>query len=182
MDITLHIGAHRTATTSFQACLRGNLATLRGAGVDAWGPRLLRNGLFDGLGGRGVYPRAAAKVQGRVALKLHGAAARGVRTLLVSEENMMGSVRACVRARALYPDLAERLERYIAVMNGQVTRIVLNVRALDLWWGSALAYAVARPQSPPARRRPEGCARARRQRPARSPTTDQAPAHSGRHA
>ncbi|MEO0937948.1 MAG: hypothetical protein AAFY38_07315 [Pseudomonadota bacterium] len=162
MDITLHIGAHRTGTTSFQTCLRGNLAPLREQGVDAWGPRLLRSGLFDGLGGRSVYPRAAAKVQGRVALRLHGTAARGTQTLLVSEENMMGSVRACVRARTLYPDLASRLVRYVDVMHGRVTRIVLNIRALDLWWASALAYAVSRGQSLPNRAALEAIAAAPR--------------------
>ncbi|MEL7099519.1 MAG: hypothetical protein AAGM84_11880 [Pseudomonadota bacterium] len=162
MDITLHVGAHRSATTSFQACLSENLGVLRAEGLDAWGPRLLRKGLFDGLGGSVVYPRAAAKVHGRVALRLSHAQARGAETLVVSEENMLGSVRANVRARLLYPDVADKLARYVAVMDGQVARIVLVVRALDHWWASACAYAVARGHSLPNARALEAMAAAPR--------------------
>ena len=49
MEIVLHIGAHRTATTSFQAYMRGNAPGLVQGGVAFWGPLRTRNGLFSGL-------------------------------------------------------------------------------------------------------------------------------------
>ena len=49
MDIILHLGAHRTATTSFQHYLRANAAGLGAAGIGVWGPETTRDGLLAGV-------------------------------------------------------------------------------------------------------------------------------------
>ncbi|MEM8577322.1 MAG: hypothetical protein AAGF60_05685 [Pseudomonadota bacterium] len=144
MDIIFHIGAHRTATTSFQACARANAALLARAGLAVWEPRMLRRGLLDGLG-----TDRALRARGRVQFRLARAARDGTRQVVVSEENMLGSVRANIRARSLYPDAGARMARYAAVVDNAVRCVVLTVRALDLYWASALAYGVGRGHSVP---------------------------------
>ena len=64
--------------------------------------------------------------------------------LLVSDENFAGTMRNAIRTKTLYPAMGERMARFGAAFGGQVGRIVMSVRALDLWWASAAAYTVAR--------------------------------------
>jgi len=49
MDVILHIGAHRTATTTFQAWMLQNADALAAGGIAYWGPDRTRAGLFSGL-------------------------------------------------------------------------------------------------------------------------------------
>lgn len=146
MDVILHLGAHRTGSTSFQDALRRNADSLTGAGIGFWGPRRTRSGLFSGaLPQPGSDPvRAARRARGRMQLHLNKTAASGVKTLLISDENLIGSVRANMRARGLYPDIGQRMARYAQLFDGRVTRIVLSLRAQDLWWSSAIAYGIGR--------------------------------------
>ena len=147
MDIILHVGSHRTGSTSFQHYLRGNRAHLMAQGTALWEPHMLRKGLFDGLfatprmqNGRNLQRRAMGRV------RLHAAQAKraGAQRLLVSEENMIGAPRACLRAASLFPAIGERMARLDAAFEGRVTRVVMCIRAQDLWWSSIAAYGVGR--------------------------------------
>jgi hypothetical protein len=147
MDIILHVGAHRTGSTSFQHYLRGNRARLFAQGTALWEPDMLRRGLFDGLfakprmqNGRDLQRRAMGRV------RLHAAQAKraGAQRLLVSEENMIGAPRACLRAGLLYPAIGERMARLDAAFEGRISRVVMSIRAQDLWWSSVAAYGVGR--------------------------------------
>ncbi len=147
MDVILHIGAHRCATTSFQNYLRKNTERLSRDGIGFWGPRRTRNGMFSGLlpgpgaaTGRDRQNRAA----GRIQLNLSRSETAGVQRLIVSDENMMGSVRGNLRLAELYCGVGERMARYAAAFGDRVTDVVLNVRALDSYWSSALSYGVVR--------------------------------------
>ncbi|UWR25439.1 hypothetical protein K3757_13330 [Sulfitobacter sp. S223] len=147
MDIILHVGAHRTGSTSFQHYLRGNRARLAAEGTALWEPHMLRKGMFDGLfaqprmlNGRDLQRRAMGRV------RLHAAQAKrvGAERLLVSEENMIGAPRACLRAGSLYPAIGERLARLDAAFEGRISRVIMSIRAQDLWWSSVAAYGVGR--------------------------------------
>lgn len=147
MNITLHIGAHRSASTSFQRHLRHNTTLLARQQVEIWGPRQTRKSLFVGLfpgvaaaKGRAGQDRAAARVQQH----LRQARAKGRQAVLVSDENMIGSVRHCLRRRMLYPAIGERMARVAEAFGGQVDRVVLVIRSQDAWWSSAIAYGVGR--------------------------------------
>ena len=147
MDIILHIGAHRTGTTSFQHYLRGNRARLVDDGTGVWEPQMMRQGLLDGLfakprilNGRDLQRKA----MGRVRVRATQAERTGIERLLVTEENMIGAPRACLRAAMLYPAIGERMARLDAAFEGRITRVVMNIRALDLWWSSVAAYGVGR--------------------------------------
>lgn len=146
MDIILHPGAHRTASTAYQAYLRGNTAALLAQGCGFWGPLRTRKGLLHGLG---QPPRTAAdrktaeRAAGRVRVNLARARMSGLRHLIVSDENMLGNMRRCLSARRLYHDVGERMARF-GVAFGPVTRVHLTIRNQADWWSSVLACMVAR--------------------------------------
>ncbi|WP_298919817.1 hypothetical protein [uncultured Roseobacter sp.] len=165
MDVILHIGAHRTGTTSFQDYMRRHTEPLAAMGVGFWGPGRTRRGLFSGLvpkdevcTGRDLRRQA----EGRVQLQLAGARARGLSTLVVSDENMMGSVRENLRSGSLYPGIGERMTRFARAFEGQVSTIMISVRSLELYWSSALSFGVARGYPVPDREKLRKIAQSRR--------------------
>lgn len=148
MDIILHLGAHRTASTSFQRYMRASETRLGGQGVGFWGPSRTRKGLFHNVA---VAPlptlvgkRHGARAAGRVMLGCQAAARQGTQTLIVSDENMIGTPRGNLRAGMLYPEIGERMARFHMAFGQNVTRVVLSIRALDTYWASLLAYSLPR--------------------------------------
>ncbi|MFD1508375.1 hypothetical protein [Lacimonas salitolerans] len=161
MDVILHIGAHRTASTSFQAYLRDNDAALTRQGVGAWGPRRTRGGLFAGIWPEAeVLPRrdGPARAAGRIALALHAEVAQGRRSLIVSDENVIGPPRDGIRACMLYPAAGERIARLAAAFEGRICRAVLSIRSPDAYWTSLVAMTVARGRPLPGPHRLQGLA------------------------
>lgn len=147
MDIILHLGAHRTATTSLQRHAQAQTAALAAQGLAFWGPPVTRGGLLAGvLPAPGGHPDAAAagRVRGRIGLRVARAHEAGLTRLVVSDENMLGAPRTCLRRHRLYPGVGERVARLAHAFGGRISRAVLSVRAQDAWWASVLAYAVAR--------------------------------------
>lgn len=145
MKVTLHIGAHRTGTTSFQAYIRQNADFMRTRRIGFWGPLRTRKGLFSGIQPSvGDGPQAARRARGRVLLQMNNAERNGIKSLLVSDENMLGTMRLNMRSRSLYSDVGERMARYAAAFDGQIDKVVMSVRALNHYWSSAAAYCVAR--------------------------------------
>ncbi|MFY9211507.1 MAG: hypothetical protein WAO69_10300 [Aestuariivita sp.] len=143
MDVILHIGAHRCASTSFQHYMRANSGLLQQGGIGFWGPLRTRSGLF-----RGIQPGPEIRLNrnltgraiGRVQLRCAQSANSGTRTLVVSDENMMGSMRANLRLAELYSGAGERMSRFGEAFNGYVTDVVLNIRSLETYWSSTLGY------------------------------------------
>ncbi|MEW2913735.1 hypothetical protein [Leisingera sp. JC11] len=151
MKVILHTGAHRCATTSFQEYMRHNAQGLEKQGIGFWGPYRTRNGLFHGIlpgpapvSGRNLVQRA----QGRLQIQMAASRDQGVRQLLVSDENMIGSVRQNLRLGDLYGGVGERMARFSQAFGGAVTDVALSIRSLDSYWASALAYAAARGRKP----------------------------------
>ncbi|WP_246253470.1 hypothetical protein [Sulfitobacter maritimus] len=147
MDVILHIGAHRSGTTSFQRYLRDSQADLSARGIGFWGPARVRQSVFPGLFpgpavARGRDP--VRRAEGRVQMQVAQCHAQGLRQLLISDENMIGSARQCLRSAALYPAIGERMARIGSAFGGRIKRVVLSVRAPDLWWASAAAYTIGR--------------------------------------
>lgn len=147
MDVILHIGAHRAASTSFQAYLRANAAALEGQGLCFWGPRRTRSGLFAGIiptNGSPRLERQARMAKGRIALQIERMKIRGMGRLIVTDENMIGAPRRNLRDTMLYRGAGERMARHAEAFGGRITRVVLSIRAFDRYWPSALAYGIAR--------------------------------------
>jgi hypothetical protein len=140
MDVILHLGAHRTASTSFQ----DYMARSPWPGVAFWGPKITRGGLFDGVQGSPVGMRPMVRAKGRIAVQLARAEALGADSLVISDENLIGPLRSNLRCASVYPEIGMRMARLHAAFGGRITRIVLQIRALDSYWRSALAFGVSR--------------------------------------
>lgn len=143
MDIVLHLGAHRAGSGTFQTYLRGAEAPLARQGIGFWGPWRTRKGLFHGLTAPPSDAVAARRATGRVRLAVAAPARRELPLLLVTDEDMPGSPRACLRARRLYPMAGQRLAR-LAEAFGPMRRVVVQIRSPEMWWASALAWLVGR--------------------------------------
>lgn len=149
MDVILHVGAHRSGTTTFQQYMRDHSTNLETQSIGFWGPWRVRKSISVGLFRPRSSPKATRKAEGRVQMHLARAQMSGVKQLLVSDENMIGSSRQCLCQTTLYPAIGERMARVSAAFGGQVKRVVMTIRAQDLWWASAAAYLVARGHAVP---------------------------------
>ncbi|WP_370313424.1 hypothetical protein [Sagittula sp.] len=148
MQIILHLGAHRAATTSFQTYLRAHRADLEERQLGFWGPWRTRKGLLHGVAEAPESPEQARRATGRVRLALEGARKTGIARLVVSDENMLGMPRRCLRQASLYPGAGERVAR-LAQAFGQVNTICIQVRALDAWWASLIGHVIPRGEAVP---------------------------------
>ncbi|WP_229801320.1 hypothetical protein [Tateyamaria omphalii] len=109
-----------------------------------------RKGLFAGIQPEpGVGPEAARRARGRIMLQMDKSERNGIKTLIVSEENMLGMMRRNLRNLSLYDDVGERMSRTAAAFDGRIDTVVLSVRELSHYWRSAAAFCVTRGHSMP---------------------------------
>jgi len=66
--------------------------------------------------------------------------ARGVKTLILSEENFMGSMGNNFRSNRFYPDVARRLAAFDSLLPASPKRIAMGVREYGSVWTSAFHY------------------------------------------
>lgn len=146
MDLYLHLGAHRTGTTAFQAFLARNRAALAAAGWAIWLPADLRQGPLSGLAARpdGLAPAAEAALARHVDRALAALAAQGFGRLILSEENLLGTMAGCQAAAAPYPQAWARVRRLDALFGGRIRRAGLGLRDRAGWWASTYAFRVPR--------------------------------------
>ncbi len=135
MEITLHFGAHRCATTSFQEYMRHNGPALVEQGTLFWGPQDVRETDLSGLKSMTNASHAALQRE------LDRCAAQGVTHLLVSEENFLGMMQQNLNRGELYPEARLRAQLVAEAFVGRVARIGLNIRALGDYWTSVAGYA-----------------------------------------
>jgi len=163
LEIVLHIGAHRTGSTSFQHFARENARGMAAQGVAVWCPRITRPELLSGIQpAPGRVPAQIHRAEARLRLRCAEARAAGTKTLILSDENMMGTPQGNLQAAALYPGAGERLARIGAALQGQVARVVLSARSPDAYWTSLLAMTVARGHLVPGARTIKALVAARR--------------------
>ncbi len=147
LEVFLHIGAHRTGTTALQRALWQDRFRLTRRGLACWLPGDTRGDLFAGLldgpeQDRQLTERRINRSADMIADQMRQLAAQGCRQLLISEENILGSVRRNLRAGVLYPDLSPRLARFARIFGAQCTRVGMCIRPYPDYWASALAYAI----------------------------------------
>lgn len=147
MDVTLHVGAHRTGSTTLQRFLNANRSGLLAARVAVWGPGKTRGGLFTGLIKAPNRITDDDLVRGKratglIRLELERARQDGTATLIVSEENMIGSMENNINMRCLYPQTRARMERFRDGFADECTRILLTTRCYDRYWASVLGFYI----------------------------------------
>lgn len=154
MHVTLHLGAHRTAATTFQRFLALNARWLTAEGLATWVPPETRRGLLSGLVRRPEaitldLERLGRHSAGRLRMRQHRLERSGVTRLLVSEQNLIGTARGCLRNGRLYPYVFERLDRVVPAFHDRCDRIVLSIRAYDRFWSSLISRAAMQGYPPP---------------------------------
>jgi len=148
MDVILHPGCHRTASETLRAAMRQNPARLAEAGLVVWGPNLTRNRLFRGAAPDEISPLVNPRAQlrhaeHRVQECLRKATRRGARCVLISDPDLLGSVKTNLQDEELYPQAGARLRQYAKVFGrNQIKRVALSIRAQDTYWQSAIAQHV----------------------------------------
>ena len=165
LDVVLQIGAHRTASTSFQTYLRQNGTALAQLGIGSWGPYRLRKGLLHGVIPNhelGIGADHLARAKGKIAMHLQRSGQKGLKHLLVSEENMLGKMRHNFAQQSLYPAAGERIARYVAAFDGSVKALHISLRCPSTYWTSALSFCIPRGVRIPRQHRITALARAPR--------------------
>lgn len=147
LEVILHMGAHRTGTTTLQRSLQQNHHNLMKNGLTFWGPRITRGGLLSGLlRGDDAEPsetrRLIARNTGVIKIEMDRLAAKGQKALIVSEENILGGIRGNLRSSMLYPGLEARLARFADAFGPVCGRIGLVIRPYEDFWASSLAHAI----------------------------------------
>ena len=146
MDVILHLGAHRTASASFQHYMCQSLGRLEVKGVGFWAPArdMAARDSGGGTAGAGLSPDAQmAQARTHIRDNLDRAQARGIRHLVISDENVIGTPENLLEKGSLYSGIGERMARYTEVFGDRLTRIVLSIRSQHSFWNSIAAHAVA---------------------------------------
>lgn len=156
MEVILHIGAHRTGTTTLQRFLQANHARLADQLIASWGPDRTRRGLFSGLikAPHRITPDVTARATratGLIRVEIERLSAQGFEHLIVSEENIIGSMENNLFTRHLYPHARFRVGRFVPAFGDTCRRIVLGIRSYDRHWASSLGYLVKAGYGLPAR-------------------------------
>ncbi|PPB80315.1 hypothetical protein LV82_02190 [Albidovulum inexpectatum] len=135
MQLTLHIGAHRTGSTALQQLCRRRRDWLRGYGIAFWGPRTMRAGRrrdFVPRVARGGGPGARRPDLAGVVHEMHVAfaaeAESGIDHILVSEENLLGAMAETYADGTLYWDARDWLAATAELFPVQPDQIFLCIR------------------------------------------------------
>ncbi len=145
MDVILHLGAHRTGTATFDDYMRRHAEGLASQGVAYWGPRRGRHGILSRQVLSDRSDNAAfERAQSRVGNLLDRTAASGVKTLVVSDPHMIGSIEDNLSNGSLYARVAENLTRAVRPFSGRIASVMFSPRSLEVFWCSALSRCIAK--------------------------------------
>lgn len=117
-EIILHIGAHRTGTTSFQRYLSSNRGMFSQNGISIFTPEEARE-----------QPCESWKFP--------------MNPVIVSEENILGTMEDNIGNARLYPHAMANLARLKAIAP-RISRVLLSIREPTEWWSSAISFCAAR--------------------------------------
>lgn len=149
MDIVLHLGAHRCASTTFQSFLWANRVLLARRGLTCWTPRRTRNGLLVGMLRHPALisiedEKKCTRSVGRIRVEIDRLSKAGQKGLVISEENIIGSMRNNLLDTQLYPLVGERVHRFKPAFEGQKLTIGFCIRSYEDFWSSCMANLIVR--------------------------------------
>ncbi len=150
MRIVLHLGAHRTGSTMVEQAMSQTIRKSPSVRLSVWGPQHLRD--IEGFAssptlwskhGTPVDDAAAetiGRVQDRLQQDLNAERKKGTQTLIISEENIIGSMRRNFISGKFYPKTVLRQQSFAWMMPFVPDVLAMGVRNYAAAWTSAQAY------------------------------------------
>lgn len=129
MSLTIHVGAHKTASTHLQQTLRGLIPRMLSAGIHYSDVQHWRGGVTRLAASLGDGPQLA-RLRGRLRWRLDATAATWPE-VLISEENILGSLRRdglMGAGNVIYPDARRRMARLCGMLRHRPATVCLAVR------------------------------------------------------
>lgn len=149
--IVVHLGAHRTGTTLFQEYIYNLKGKSSEFGHSLVGIDQTRQGMMEGLLGQGKceikFSQIATESLSRLESLFVKSKDKG-EGLLLSDENIIGSMERNLATCSIYQDLPEKLYNFKRAFR-HVDRFYLSIRDLESWWNSCLSYLISVNTSPP---------------------------------
>lgn len=143
MSLTIHVGAHKTASTHLQQTLRGMIPQMLAAGIHYSDVQHWRGGVTRLAVALGDGP-APARLRNRLRRRLDVTAATWPE-MVISEENILGSLRReglMGEAGLIYPEAPRRMARLCAMLRHRPATICLAVREPCAFLTSAFSMQV----------------------------------------
>ncbi|MGV6802618.1 MAG: hypothetical protein ACWA49_00320 [Ruegeria sp.] len=122
--------------------MSANARLMEDRGLVYWGPERTRSNGLNSL------DKLTPDVCAGLHRELDACMQDGAQKLLISQENFVGSMVRNFAYASLYPSALERGHLLAKAFGGRVSKIALNIRALDMYWASAAAYLFKRGNKP----------------------------------
>ncbi len=140
--ITLHLGAHKTATTWVQSRLADSAPYLAELGVACQPLARFREQFTRKLQARPVPPETAAANLKQAREVLAGFLAAAPGRFIASDENLIGNCQEIIRTGQIYPRLPTRMRVLGRTRLGMADRVVLTIRAYASFFPSVYGEAM----------------------------------------
>lgn len=135
MDIVLHVGAHGTGTKHIRDYMRRHaefFAARRTGCLTCCGSDTQTAGAGGSADGN----------NGNLREKLARVRRNEFERLIVSDDDLIGTLPENIETGALYPTAGRRLRDIFQTSDVQVTTVLISTRSLELYWCAALAHGV----------------------------------------
>lgn len=151
MNVHVHLGVHKTATTFLQAQLQQNRALMVDGGIRYAGLSAVRpafTALFDRLawadrvGAAATRPILARRLEALIQSQGRGD------TFILSDENLLGLIAANYWTGRLYPGARRRMMMLKALLKGRQTHYFLSIRRYPDYLTSSWLQLAARGRAP----------------------------------
>jgi len=144
MDIILHLGAHKTASTYLQKRMGRSQGRLRRHKISFQGPKSLRPRINLALGDAKGMSRAEAHLRRRdcICRMIDEEEAIGTQRLVLSEEQFLGPLRDMIQGRDFYQDAEHHLAPVAAALEGRPIKIMLSVRGYASFLASVYGQVI----------------------------------------
>ncbi|MDG2340015.1 MAG: hypothetical protein P8L32_02315 [Paracoccaceae bacterium] len=139
--VSLHLGAHKTASTHLQKSLDQNGGLLKENDVRYFGPKYLRHKDHAFLDLFGLRPDGVS-IGNRDGSTQIEWLAKGARRIVLSDENILGPVFDQLNPGVLYPQADIRVESFIKTVGEHPVSIFLATREPSSWIASLYSQRV----------------------------------------
>lgn len=150
-EILLHIGAHRTGTTSLQQLCSQNRKLLSENGIAFWGPKIMRLGarkrwisMHHSTNLNKLELMEKQKIKADVKRQFKAVQNNNHNRLIVSDENFLGTMKKNFDTVTLYPNCKDNLIAYRNLLPRAPSTIIFSIRSYETYWQSTFSFLVTK--------------------------------------